>query len=69
MAMRLELGGAGRQASRLAFHGNGVRRVELMILFMIAASVALATLGVVGLAYFVLFSPRYRLRRERIGRV
>jgi putative ABC transport system permease protein len=47
--------------------GDAVR-YQLMILFMIAACVALATLGVVGLAFFALFSPRHRLRRERIGR-
>jgi putative ABC transport system permease protein len=38
-------------------------------MFMIASCVALATFGVVGLAYRTLFDHRHRLRADRLRRV
>lgn len=42
-------------------------RYQILILMMIAACVSLASFGVVGLAFLRLFSPRPRLRRERLA--
>lgn len=39
-------------------------RYQIMIMFMIAATVAAATFGVTGLAYARLFTPDHRLRHE-----
>lgn len=41
-------------------------RYQILIMVMIAACVALASLGVVSLAFLRLFSPRPRLRSERL---
>jgi putative ABC transport system permease protein len=41
-------------------------RYQIVILFMIAAAVALGTLGIVGLSFFQLFSPQHYLHRDRI---
>jgi putative ABC transport system permease protein len=48
--------------------GDAVR-YQIMIMCMIASCVALATLGILLLAYLALFSPNHRLRSERISRV
>ena len=42
-------------------------RYQMVIMFMIAACTALATLGVVMLAYRILFSPTHRLMWSRIS--
>lgn len=42
-------------------------RYQMVIMFMIAACTALATLGVVLLAYRILFSPEHRLMDDRIS--
>ena len=41
-------------------------RYQILIMFMIASCVALATGGVVALAYRALFSPRHQLRSEKL---
>ena len=41
-------------------------RYQVLIMFMIASCVALATGGVVALAYRSLFSPRHQLRSEKL---
>lgn len=41
-------------------------RYQIVIMFMIAAAVALGTLGIVGLAFFRIFSPQHYLHRDRI---
>ena len=41
-------------------------RYQIVIMFMIAAAVALGTLGIVSLAFFSLFSPEHRLHHDRI---
>src|SRR5699024_5738542 len=41
-------------------------RYQIVIMFMIAAATALATLGVVLLAFRVLFSARHQLRGDRL---
>ncbi|OZC02384.1 ABC transporter permease [Rubricoccus marinus] len=43
-------------------------RYQILIMFMIASCVALATGGVVALAYRALFSPRHQLRSEKLRR-
>ncbi|HZD05149.1 MAG TPA: iron export ABC transporter permease subunit FetB [Longimicrobiales bacterium] len=48
--------------------GDAVR-YQILIMFMIASCVALATFGVVGLAYRTLFDHRHRLRADRLRRV
>jgi len=48
--------------------GDAVR-YQILIMFMIASCVALATLGVVLLAYRTLYDPRHRLRLDRVRRV
>lgn len=48
--------------------GDAVR-YQILIMFMIASCVALASLGVVLLAYRKLFDDRHRLRSERLSRV
>jgi len=48
--------------------GDAVR-YQILIMFMIASCVALASLGVVLLAYRKLFDSRHRLRTDRLHRV
>ena len=42
-------------------------RYQVMIVFMIAATTALGTLGVVIMSFFSLFTPRHRLRSEHLS--
>lgn len=41
-------------------------RYQIVIMFMIAAAVALGTLGIVSLSFFQIFSPHHYLHRDRI---
>ncbi len=41
-------------------------RYQILIMFMIASCVALATAGVIFLAYFTVFSSRHELQADRI---
>lgn len=41
-------------------------RYQIVIMFMIAAAVALGTLGIISLSFFQIFSPHHYLHRDRI---